>query len=112
MKRVYRKRMTKGEDRLGTELDVVNFIRRQRRQFFTNKAVLTKMERYLVNSNRFFVLAGSNSESSPESDVPKSWDPSFDWNNQESTHFAKLLEATVMRKREKEKMVETPLGLD
>jgi len=100
MKRVYRKRMSKGEARFGSELDVVNFIRRQRRQFFTIKAIMTKMERYLVHNDKFFVLGGNNSESTPESDVPQDWRASYPWNDQQSQYFDKLLESTVMKKRE------------
>ena len=99
MKRVYRKRLSKGESRFGSELDVVNFIRRQRRQFFTNKVILTKMERYLVHNDKFFVLAGSNSESTPESDVPQDWRADYPWNDQKSQYFDKLLESTVMKTR-------------
>ena len=91
MKRVYRKRLAKGEARFGSELDVVTFIRRQRRQFFTNKAIMTKMERYLVHNDKFFVLAGSNTESTPESDVPNDWRADYDWNDQESKYFDRLL---------------------
>lgn len=60
----------RGEERFGRELDIATFIMRQRRQFFAFKALFTKMERYLINSNKIFVLEGDCTHSDTESDGP------------------------------------------
>ena len=47
------------------------------------------MERYLINNNKYFVLAGSCNESDSESD-----DAPNDWNDTESKYFLELLKST------------------
>ena len=86
--------MAKGEDRIDRELDIAQFIKRQKRQFIAFKMLFTKMERYLIQNNKTFVLHGSCNESGSESDVVSPWEEGKDWNDQSSPYFMKLLELT------------------
>ena len=74
MKPVFQRRFERGEERFGRELDIATFIRRQRRQFFAFKAIFSKMERYLIHHNKFFVLEGNCTHSDSDSDgIPDDW---------------------------------------
>ena len=53
------------------------------------------MERYLINNNKYFVLAGSCNESDSESDdAPNSLNNTSEWRETDSKYFLKLLEST------------------
>ena len=102
MKDKYKARLAKGEDRIERELDIAQFIKRQKRQFIAFKLLFTKMERYLIQNNRTFVLHGSCSSKSEESesDVVSSWDEGKDWNDQKSPYFEKLLELAKLNEKD------------
>ena len=69
---------------------------RQRRQFYAFKAIFTKMERYLIQNNKYFVLHGNCTASDTESaGVPSPWEDEKDWNDQKSPYFKKLLDRAV-----------------
>ena len=53
------------------------------------------MERYLLDQNKFFVLAGScNSSDAESNDIPNQWDVSVDWNKHDSKFFTEILRGT------------------
>jgi len=53
------------------------------------------MELYLLNNNKYFVLAGSCNESDSDTyEDPKDWNDKSEWNDTESQYFHKLLELT------------------
>lgn len=53
------------------------------------------MERYLLNQNKYFVLAGSCESSDAESnDIPSEWNEDVDWNNHDSKYFHEILRIT------------------
>ena len=93
LKKDYQARLAKGEDRIDRELDIAQFIKRQKRQFIAFKVLFTKMERYLIQNNKTFVLHGSCNESGEsESDVVSPWDEQKEWDDKTSPYFKKLLE--------------------
>ena len=54
------------EGRFAEELDIGTFIQRQRRQYIAFKVLFTKMERYLLRNNKFFVLHDNTDDSDEE----------------------------------------------
>ena len=53
------------------------------------------MERYLLNQNKYYVLAGSCESSDAESnDIPSDWNEDVDWNNHDSRYFHDILKLT------------------
>ena len=53
------------------------------------------MERYLLNQNKYFILAGSCESSDNESnDIPNDLNLEVDWNNYDSKYFCEILKGT------------------
>ena len=93
LRTTYRRQLERGSSRLGQELDIQTFIMRQKRQFFAFKAMYTKLERYLIENNKYFVLHGAYSQSDSESDqIQIPWDESMHWNRQNQRVLVDLLE--------------------
>ena len=74
--------MERGEARIDEYLDITTFVRRQRRQLAAFKVIFTKMERYLLQNNKSFVLAGKCESSDEDSDMISDWDEKKGWNEQ------------------------------
>ena len=100
MKQKYKSRLAKGEDRIERELDVAQFIKRQKRQFIAFKMLFTKMERYLIQNNKTYVLHGSCESGDSDSDNVSPWDEGKDWNDQKSPYFTRLLELAKLDGRD------------
>ena len=66
--------------RFQRELDIANYFKRMRRNYYAVKVLFTKMERYLIQNNKVRVLPDTFTTTG-ESDVISPWDEHVDWND-------------------------------
>ena len=69
------KRSKKAQGLVEQELDVTTFIKRQKMQEVAFNALFTKMDRYLMENNKFFLVQDGNSAGAEH------WFDGCSWNN-------------------------------
>ena len=90
--------MEQGESRIGQELDIIRFIRRQKMYEIAMKSLFTRIELFLIkNQFKHFVLKGTRDPS--ESVDSSDWEPTSFQHEPRSRHFNKLIEGVYPKAR-------------